>query len=113
MGLVTGSSGYLPDFNLGLDFGLAHRPRHRNTVVPIPDKIDIAHLNQFHQRQRNTKLSSCSNLQPAALVVMLPWIKSPIKIPATPLAALNLVKVYQLDPSRVAIFDVLICFHLR
>ena len=103
---------YLPDSNLCLDLPLAYRSRYRNTVVTIPNKIDISHPYQFYQRQRNPQLSSRGDSQPAALAVTLSWIKSSIKIPATPLAALNLVKGHPLDPSRVTIFDRLIGFCL-
>lgn len=60
-------------------------------MVPIPDEVHFADLDEFHRRQRDPLVVSPVNADPTVFGAGLAREESPVEVTLTPLAAHNLV----------------------
>jgi hypothetical protein len=72
-------------------------------MMPIANKVDLAHLSQLDWRQAKPLLPGLGHPQPAASGMLLKRVKGLIKIVTAPVTAPDLLDRYGLYPGRVAI----------
>jgi hypothetical protein len=92
----------VPDGHHSVYVFLPYRLRHRDAMVPIPDKVDAPNPDQFYRWQRHGHLARYGNAQPAILIMRLEWVESAIKVFAATLTATNPGNRYGLCPSVLA-----------
>jgi hypothetical protein len=68
-------------------------------VVPVPDEIDIAYLDQRHGWQFFPLLPGSGDAQPACPVVIPERVKVAVKVGAAPFTAQNLIDRYRPQPD--------------
>src|SRR6266851_3103902 len=54
-----------PHGHFGRDLWLAHGPRYRNAMMPVPHVVTGSHSDQFHRRQINARGDCASDALPA------------------------------------------------
>ena len=80
----------MPHHHPGFNVQLLHRPGYRDAMVPIPDKVDFADLDQAHRRQALAPQKGVGDAQPASAAVVLQGIEVAVKVVASPFAAHDL-----------------------
>lgn len=73
--------------DIGINSSLFVSPGHRDPVVPVTDKVDLADLYKRDRRQRDLVVVGFVNLDPAIFSMGLAGQESPIEFLVTPGAA--------------------------